>query len=179
MKHSPTSEFGKRPHSLVTDRLWVGLGLCCAAALLLSAVWKPAPLLVWNASPSVPRGFYRVAPGIEATRGKIVVAWLAPTARKLAAARGYLPWTVPLIKPVAAVTGDKVCAQGNRIAINGTLAAIRRDTDSRGRALPHWEGCVRLGRGEFFLLSAAPASFDGRYFGIVRAGQIVGPAEHL
>ena len=169
-------ESSKHP---VTDRLWFGLALLSAAALLLSTIWKPAPIIVWNASSSVPRGLYRVHAGAEIVRGEIVVVWLAPSARRLAADRGYLPWTVPLVKPVAAVSGDKICANGHRILIDGRLAALRRDTDGRGRALPHWKGCLLLDRGEYFLLSTVPGSFDGRYFGLVHAGQVVGHAEHL
>lgn len=156
---------------------WLGLALFCSMALLLTIVWKPTPLLVWNASSSVPQGLYLVHSAVAPQRGETVVAWLAPSARRIAATRGYLPWTVPLVKPIAASAGDRVCARGQEIMINGRLAAIRQSSDSRGRALPFWNGCVRLGRGEYFLLSSAAGSFDGRYFGVVRSSQVIGSAE--
>jgi type IV secretory pathway protease TraF len=36
---------------------------------------------------------------------------------------------------------------------------------ARHRPLPGWSGCRVLDTGEELLLTSAPASFDGRYFG--------------
>ena len=55
-----------------------------------------------------------------------------------------------LVKRVGASAGDRVCADGDRIFINGRPAALRRPTDLSGRPMPWWEGCSRLGRGEIF-----------------------------
>jgi len=110
----------------------------------------------------------------------MVVAWAPGWARRLAAARGYLPATVPLVKPVAAAAGDRVCAKGSRILVNGHVAAVRRLHDMKGRPMPWWHGCRRLPRGELFLLSAGVGgAFDGRYFGVTRAGELIGRARLL
>jgi conjugative transfer signal peptidase TraF len=149
-------------------------------AVATSALLPPRPFLLWNASASSPVGLYRVDRPERAARGEMVVAWAPKAARELAAARRYLPRTVPLIKPVAAVAGDQVCARGMRIRINGRVMALRRARDPTGRPMPWWTGCRRLWRGDLLLLSAGvPGAFDGRYFGITGAGDVIGKATLL
>lgn len=148
-----------------------GLGL---AALGFAALADPAPRLVWNASASAPIGLYWVSQSVPA-RGDFVLAVLPPDARRLAAARGYLPAGVPLVKRVAALAGDTVCASGNGVSVNSRWVATRRDADRRGRPLPRWSGCRVLAGDEVLLLMAGmPDSFDGRYFGPVRRAAILG-----
>lgn len=48
----------------------------------------------------------------------------------------YLPWEVPLLKPVAAVAGSDVCAQGARLFIDGQAVAKRLGRDAMGRRMP-------------------------------------------
>lgn len=156
--------------------------LACAASVPLAAVtlWTMPVLLVWNASPSAPPGLYRAHADAPVRRGDMVVAWAPPSARRLAAARSYLPFRVPLVKQVAAVAGDRVCARQGRIFINGRQAALRQRRDPSGRLMPWWSGCTRLDRGETFLLSpAGPLAFDGRYFGVSHASELVGKARLL
>jgi type IV secretory pathway protease TraF len=109
-----------------------------------------------------------------------MVAWAPAPARRLAAARHYLPAAVPLVKRVAAAPGDRVCATRETIFVNGRLAALRRLRDPSGRPMPWWSGCRVLRQGELFLLSPdTPDAFDGRYFGISGSSQIVGKAKLL
>jgi conjugative transfer signal peptidase TraF len=159
---------------------WVlGTGLL-AAVLGLTIVAPPAPRLVWNASASAPVGLYGVRPRARLARGAMVIAWTPQPWRALAAARRYLPENVPLVKRVAASAGDRICAEGPRIAINGRAAALRVRTDAAGRAMPWWQGCRTLRRDEVFLLMAdVPGSFDGRYFGITGKADVIGRAYPL
>jgi conjugative transfer signal peptidase TraF len=150
-----------------------------AIPLLLSALWTPSVLLVWNASPSAPVGLYRLHADRTLSTGNMVVARTPEPARTLAARRHYLPANVPLVKRVAARAGDRVCASGAAISINGWRAASRRNRDGAGRAMPWWTGCRRLEASEYFLLMDSPQSFDGRYFGVTRANEILGRAELL
>jgi conjugative transfer signal peptidase TraF len=151
-----------------------------STAVALSLLRPRAPLLVWNASPSSPVGLYAVTSGSGVRVGEMVVAWPPPSARTMAAARFYLPFHVPLVKRVAAVAGDRVCARRQRILINGRPAGLRRMRDPSGRTMPWWSGCRRLRPGELFLLSAAgPLAFDGRYFGVTGASDLVGSARLL
>ena len=144
------------------------------SVLATSASLVPAPRLVWNASASAPIGFYWRVIGAP-SRGDLALARAPLWARKLAAERHYLPVNVPLIKRVAAVVGDVVCASGAAISINGGVVALRLASDPMGRPLPQWEGCEALGAGEFFLLMGdVPDSFDGRYFGVTERRDIIG-----
>lgn len=147
--------------------------------LLMSLAWRPPILLVWNASASAPVGLYRIHPGAPARRGAMVVAWTPGQARMLAARRHYLPLNVPLVKQVAAIAGDRVCASGSAVSINGRRVAVRRRTDAAGRPMPGWSGCRWLRADEYLLLMESSLSFDGRYFGLTRSSEMVGRAELL
>jgi conjugative transfer signal peptidase TraF len=140
-------------------------------------VWPPRPALLWNASASSPIGLYRIGEADSLRVGDLVVAWPPEDARELGAERHYLPRNVPLVKSVAAVAGDRVCAVGEAVFVDGRLETLRSDRDPSGRRMPWWTGCEDLSGGDLFLFSPdAPQAFDGRYFGITRASQIVGRA---
>ncbi|RZI61470.1 MAG: S26 family signal peptidase [Zymomonas sp.] len=145
------------------------------AARLLSPV---PPLLIWNASASMPTGLYVLRPQGKVERGAIVVAWLPADMRGFAARRGYLPASVPAIKRVAAIAGDLVCARSGVVAVNGRHVAQARSRDGAGRPLPSWTGCRRLGQA-VLLLGDDPGSFDGRYFGEIDADRVIGTARLL
>ena len=151
-----------------------------AGMVLATLAWPPAPRLVWNASASSPVGLYRIGPASGLRPGQMALAWPPEPARALAARRHYLPRNVPLVKRVAAASGDRVCAAGAAILVNGRPVARRRAADPAGRALPWWNGCERLRGGDVLLLSAdVPEAFDGRYFGISRRDRILGRARLL
>lgn len=158
---------------------WILIGLACFWATVATLVFPPAPRLIWNASDSAPRGLYRVYPGTLPGRGDMVIAWAPEPYRRLAAERHYLPANVPLVKRVAALAGDRVCAVGRSVRVNDRQVAERLVTDGKGRSMPWWRGCRTLGAGEYLLLMDAPASFDGRYFGISRERQLVGKARPI
>lgn len=152
------------------------LGGAALVLLAVPAVYGPAPRLVWNASASAPIGLYWVWPGDAPARGEMAIAWAPPRWRALAAERHYLPANVPLVKRVAALRGDLVCASGPEVSVNGVRVATRLPRDPSGRALPWWQGCRRLLGQEYLLLTDAPGSFDGRYFGISSGRDLVGRA---
>lgn len=155
----------------------VVLGAMPVLTLLATLQVSPPVLLVWNATPSSPTGLYSVNPWAEPQAGDMAIAWAPSASRRLAARRHYLPQNVPLVKRVAAVAGDRVCALGPRVTVNGKLAVRRRKHDPAGRALPRWQGCIRLAKGELFLLTPdQPLAFDGRYFGVISAKLVVGRA---
>ncbi|MCW6531327.1 S26 family signal peptidase [Sphingomonas sp. MMSM20] len=147
--------------------------------VLASAALPPTPRLVWNASASAPIGLYAVSPGASTILGDMVIARVPETYRRLAATRHYLPMNVPLVKRVAAYAGDEVCALGQEIFVNGRWTAERLMVDGAGRPMPMWSGCVRLRGDQRFLLMDAPASFDGRYFGVTEGADMVGKARLL
>lgn len=153
----------------------IGAGLVVASA---ADIW---PLrLVYNASASVPLGFYTVREAGELAAGDLVIAHPPLRAERMLIERRYLGVGVPLVKQIGAVPGSTVCRDADRITIDGTPAAMARDADGFGRALPRWSGCRHLGPGEVFLLnSGVPGSFDGRYFGPSPARDIIGKATPL
>lgn len=153
-----------------------GLALVALAAPMRL---DPAPRLVWNATPSAPVGLWTITPGAPIAVGDTVLAHAPEPARRLAAARGYLPFNVPLLKTVAAIAGDTVCANGRVILVNDAVVAIRRPRDGQGRPLPNWRGCVRLAKGAALLINPASDSFDSRYFGPVSGAEIIGRARPL
>ena len=84
---------------------------------------------------------------------------------------------MPLIKRILALAGQTVSRTSLIVAVDGMQLGAARECDSRGRSLPNWQGCVSIGDGEVFLMNLdAPASLDGRYFGVLPASSIIGRA---
>jgi conjugative transfer signal peptidase TraF len=153
----------------------VGTIALLGIATIMVSVTGNQTRLVWNGSASAPIGLYWVQHQDRIARGDLVLAELPATVREVAAVRRYLPPNVPLVKRVAALSGDTVCAIDATISINDEAVAQRLDRDLAGRPMPVWRGCRILGRGDVFLLMAdVPASFDGRYFGVTRTNAIQG-----
>ncbi|MCV0280467.1 S26 family signal peptidase [Pseudomonas aeruginosa] len=149
-------------------------------ALGWATIATSPPRLVYNASDSVPVGWYRISPANSLAPGDLVLVRLPPEVRSLAARRGYLPANVPLLKTVAAMAPQQVCVQGRQVRIDGVLVAKRLRWDRQGRALPSWQACRRLVGNELFLLSSSnPASFDSRYFGPISVDAVIGRARPL
>ncbi|HEX8443952.1 MAG TPA: S26 family signal peptidase [Allosphingosinicella sp.] len=173
-------ELRRHRHARRANRLRLvaaALAAAAAAASLGTLLWPPRPLFLWNASASSPLGLYQVRSAGGARRGDMVIAWPPEAARELGAERHYLPRNVPLVKRVAAVEGDRVCAVGEAIFVNERLETLRSLEDPSGRPMPWWTGCEELRPGELFLLTAgAPNAFDGRYFGVTGPAQVVGRA---
>lgn len=166
----------ERRRTLRRRALAIGLGI---AFLATTIVFPPHPRFVWNASPSAPIGLYWVSAPNRIRAGDMVIAWPPEDARTLGARRHYIPANVPLVKRVAAASGDRVCALGRALFVNGLRIAERLERDGRGRPMPWWRGCVTLQGGALLLLMDSPASFDGRYFGPTEAYDVVGTAHLL
>jgi conjugative transfer signal peptidase TraF len=132
----------------------------------------PRPLLVWNVTHSAPVGLYRhVFADLE--RGAWVLVRAPHAAADLAASRGYLPRSVPMVKQVAATSGDRVCRFGQSVTVNGRSVATALWQDSVGRKLPVWSGCTALNDDQIFLITSPPTSFDSRYFGPVPVPNVI------
>lgn len=144
-------------------------------ALAVSSSIRPVPLVIYNASASAPLGFYRVLAINSLQHGDLVLVKTPESVRGLAAERHYLPLNVDLVKRVAALEGDRVCAINSVVSIDGKPVAAQLPHDREGRPLPHWSGCQVLSASQVFLLMEnVPDSFDSRYFGPVSADSILG-----
>jgi conjugative transfer signal peptidase TraF len=139
---------------------------------LLQLVSIPRPLLVWNVTHSAPIGLYRHA-FADLERGAWVLVRAPREASDLAASRGYLPRSVPMVKQIVATSGDRVCRVGQSVTVNGRGVATALWQDSVGRKLPVWTGCIALNAGQIFLITSPPTSFDSRYFGPVPVPNVI------
>lgn len=157
-----------------------------AAALALMVGGFYATGYRLNVSDSLPPGVWRVQPGAP-VRGAVVLACPPNSALFRAAreahyiARGVCPGGLaPLLKPVAAVAGDRVVVTASGIAVNGAPVrnTARFSTDLSGRALPSPPDNVSVvPEGQVWLLSSYNRrSFDSRYFGPVTTSRIQGVA---
>jgi conjugative transfer signal peptidase TraF len=155
----------------------MGLGV---AILGVTAVWRPVPLLIWNASASAPTGLYAVQRVGRLADGELVVAQPPDGLAAFLAERGYLPRPLPLIKHVAALPGEIVCEERGVVSIAGRVVARALQRDHLARVLPIWSGCGPLEPGEVFLLNPARSdSMDARYFGPLPSRVIIGRAVPL
>ena len=163
--------------SRVTLPLLAVVGL---ASLTWASFANPMPRVIYNASDSVPVGWYRIGPSGTLHVGSFVLVHLPAAPRTLAAQRGYLPWHIPLLKRIGAMAPQTVCIRDGIVRIDGMQVAATLRVDGSGRRLTAWSQCRRLRAGELFLLSTTnPASFDSRYFGPVSTSAVIGQAQPL
>lgn len=156
------------------------LAACCLpASLALAGLAAPQPLFLINTSPSEPVGLYIRAAG-EPTVGRL--AAFRPPQGGRAYAQAYLPeiGAGGILKTLVAGPGSQICAEQDLFRINGRLMGPIHRRDSAGRLLPHWEGCLTLGRGQYAAFSnRIPNSFDSRYYGPVNQADVIGAFEPL
>jgi conjugative transfer signal peptidase TraF len=135
------------------------------------------PRLIWNASASMPIGFYTIAPAERLDVTDLVVVNAPEPLASFLAGRRYLPLGVPLLKRVAALPGQQVCRRGAHVTVDGIDMGDALARDRLGRELPTWQGCRRIADDEVFLMNWwVEDSLDGRYFGPLPATSIVGRA---
>ena len=107
-------------------RAWLGIGLFAALVFCAHAVG-----LRINESPSLPVGVWRLSPLRDEVRRDDVVSFCPPDTRVFREAwlRGYLGSGLceggyePLLKPIAAIEGDRLTRTEQGIRINGRLIA--------------------------------------------------------
>jgi type IV secretory pathway protease TraF len=156
----------------------INIALLFAVAALI-AIWLISrPLLIWNASKSVPIGWYFVEHR-QPKLHEIAVVKLEDWPKFYASSRGYLPANVWLLKPVAALSPTVVCRFGRYVLIDGKLVTRAKLFDRQRRILPRWKGCQSLKSDDFFLIARPKGSFDSRYFGPVKLSQVIGVAHRL
>lgn len=150
-------------------------GLVPVAAVAGIAAALPGPLVIRNPSPSLPIGYYARSSEAPATGG--IIAFHVPELGRAYAAAHVAPLIRSgIIKRIAAGQGDRVCTTGPEgLTINGKRIAPIVRADRFGRPLPHWQECRPLTAGEYFVFSdRIPNSYDSRYYGPVRSGDIIG-----
>lgn len=158
-------------------RIWGGIAFITVGAVALSTAVDLPPVLLWNASSSVPIGLYRLQ-SVDDLSPRLLVAVAPPDPMAaFIAERGYLPPDIPLLKHVAGLPEQIVCRIGRSITVDGFSLGEAQRTDSRGRPMPVWRGCRRIASDEVFLMNPdAEHSLDGRYFGPIARSAILAEA---
>ncbi len=159
----------------IPSRPVTGLAASALVAALLSAGGSgKTPLVLLNDSPSEPTGLYLLTrKRIES--GRLVAFHTPSEAFPYADHHHPMLRRHPILKEVAASSGDEVCTTSNRLVINATYRARIANEDRFGETLPHWRQCRRLSRDELFVFSnRIPQSFDSRYYGPIRQSQVIG-----
>ncbi len=136
-----------------------------------------APRLIWNASASVPVGFYTLRDESQPLVGDLVVVQPPEPLATFMIERGYIAPGVPLLKHIAALPGQRVCRLRSTITVDGAETGEALERDRMGRDLPVWQGCRVIADGEIFLMNGQVRdSLDGRYFGPIPASSVIGRA---
>jgi conjugative transfer signal peptidase TraF len=133
--------------------------------------------LVWNTTPSLPRGLYWLTRDTCALDvGDIAVFPVPPALRPLVAERHYLPTGHVLLKPVAALAGDTVCIRDDVAFVNDRPFGPVLRADLEGRELPVDPHCGPVPPRHVYVASHHPRSFDSRTFGPVPVAAVEGKA---
>jgi type IV secretory pathway protease TraF len=159
---TPTAKRHPSPLPIVAVAGLASLGVIARSA---------PPLALLNESPSLPKGLYVRSLDQTLRQGAVVALEPPPTARRYLASLG-MPASVPLLKRIAAVGGERVCGGAELRWSAHAVVALPRDR--RGSALPAWSGCRRLDPDELLVVGDTPSSFDSRYFGPVRRTSLTG-----
>lgn len=162
----------------MTMRRMTFLAMLAGTVLIALPVWNPPAIrMIWNASASVPVGFYRIVPANHLDVTDLAVVMPPHDLAGFLDERRYLRKGLPLLKRVLALSGTTVCRNGAEINAYGMTYGQARERDGQGRSLPVWQGCRTLRNGEaFFMNWDSPDSFDSRYFGPLPLSTVVGRA---
>lgn len=161
-------------------RTWTFISAAAIVAIALPAFIQLPATVIWNASPSVPIGLYRVVPTDRLEVPNLVAVDAPGPLKRFAAGRGYLPPNIPLLKRVAALPGQTVCRIDHTILVDGIEIGAALDHDRFGRPMPVWQGCRRIADDKIFLMNwDVENSLDGRYLGPIPVSSIIGTAVPL
>jgi conjugative transfer signal peptidase TraF len=155
-------------------RLAAPATILAVTTLAVIALHQHPNFFRWNSSQSEPPGLYVRAAHEAVTRGTLAAFPAPATAYPYADQRLSFLRHIPIIKAVAAASGDLVCTRGGVLTINGERRSEVLTKDAQGATLPQWNGCRTLRAGEFFAFSnRVRNSFDSRYFGPVAVSSAV------
>lgn len=159
---------------MIRTTAFIAASVLCAASFA-QILFPPRPVWIYNPSPSAPVGWYRLHVKAALVRDVKVAAFAPAEARNIAAARGYLPEHVPLIKTIWAKGGDRICSENGVITAPNRPDISAAGQDGLGRRMPQLDGCFTLKRNEYFLVSTdVQTSWDSRYFGPVSRADVLG-----
>lgn len=155
--------------AFVSCRVAVFIWVFVATLLCVGTRWVRL-----NGSASVPRGLYLLGPVQVLLAPATLVVLPVP-----ASVHAWHAWWIPLLKPVAGVSGDVVCLSEAGLSVNGVpygpVVAV-----AHGQSLPALApGCHTVPPAHVFLASPVPGSLDGRYFGMTPVAMLTAQATPL
>ena len=159
-------------------RIILAMATLGIALIAVEPIINPVPLVIWNASESVPTGWYYIVKR-QPVIGEIAIIRPQEWVQLYASERGYLPQNVWLMKPIFATNPSIICRFGTYIFVDGKQVAKAKIADKMHRVLPVWKGCKALTPIQYFVLGRHRDSFDSRYFGPIEKHQVVGTAISL
>lgn len=142
----------------------------------IGATYFARPLIIYNATDSLPHGLYLVVQKPVYERGDLVVFPVPVSVKGLVRQRHWLPDGAFLIKPIAGENGDMLSTKSGRCLVNGADFGPVETVDRTGQQLPVFSINRRLEKGEIAVVNPTPRSFDSRYFGPISERQIIGKA---
>jgi conjugative transfer signal peptidase TraF len=150
--------------------------LFVTALFAIGATFFARPVIIYNATDSLPHGIYQVVQKPLYERGDLVVFSVPKAVRNLVRQRRWLPDGAYLIKSIAGTNGDLLSTKTGRCFVNGVDFGAVEPVDRTGQPLPVFSINRRLHSSEVAVLNPIPHSFDSRYFGPIKERQIIGEA---
>lgn len=147
------------------------LALCVMINFVLEEM---PPMIYFNATSSLPQGFYLRIPGKECRRGDYVVFEPSEEVKTLILKNGWGDGERDFLKQVGAIAGEKysVNAETLNFEIEGKYIGKVYETDNNGNALPKLRGEFEVPKGCILPIATSARSFDGRYSGAISEKRI-------
>lgn len=161
--------------------LWVSLAVIIIIYAAVQTLYTLGYRLSYQYSPSMPEGWYFIAPNKDYNVGDDVLFEPSSYWQSYIYHHGWSPSKKTLLlKQIVAQSGDYVCIKQKSLYINQNFRGKLFSQDSQGQDLPRYEICRALVKDEYFVLGvSADNSFDSRYYGIIYRKQIIGKAAKL
>lgn len=137
----------------------------------------PYPPVIYNATDSLPHGFYLVRTGSVYHKGQLVVCEVPEHIRDLVVSRKWLKEDGLFIKTIVGIPGDTIKVRKGRFVVNDTDYGPVHKYDSQGRRLPVYVADPAPVDGYILAAPGKQRSFDSRYFGPVKPDLILGEAK--
>lgn len=142
----------------------------------IGATYYARPVIIYNATDSLPHGLYLVVQKPDYERGDLVVFPVPESVKAMVRQRRWLPDGAFLIKPIAGTNGDLLSTKTGRCFVNGVDFGPVEKVDRTDQPLPVFSINRRLENEEIAVVNPIPHSFDSRYFGPIKERQIIGEA---
>jgi len=123
------------------------VGLFVTGLVAVPATFFARPLLIYNATDSLPHGLYLVVRKPLYQRGELVAFPVPAPMRALVRQRRWLPDGACLIKPIAGKSGDLFDTKNGRCFVNAKAFGPVETVDRASRKLPVYSVSRRLETG--------------------------------